>query len=149
MTREPGRNDQCPCGSGRKYKHCCLRANDASDFLWRHARAAEGRLAPELLQLAKEFGPRFVAAALEEFFFDFRERFAGEKGQMLTSEAVRDLDFELRDLYFYIEDEVWNPRLPELRNTDGDKLLVNGRELYSQGFGLQVRWTPNRSARAC
>ncbi|MFA4682866.1 SEC-C metal-binding domain-containing protein, partial [Xanthomonas perforans] len=18
-----GRNDQCPCGSGRKYKHCC------------------------------------------------------------------------------------------------------------------------------
>jgi tetratricopeptide (TPR) repeat protein len=22
----PGRNDPCPCGSGRKYKHCCLRA---------------------------------------------------------------------------------------------------------------------------
>lgn len=21
-----GRNDPCPCGSGRKYKHCCLRA---------------------------------------------------------------------------------------------------------------------------
>ena len=21
----PGRNDPCPCGSGRKYKHCCLR----------------------------------------------------------------------------------------------------------------------------
>ncbi|MBN8734381.1 MAG: SEC-C domain-containing protein, partial [Acidobacteria bacterium] len=20
----PGRNAQCPCGSGRKYKHCCL-----------------------------------------------------------------------------------------------------------------------------
>ena len=20
----PGRNSQCPCGSGRKYKHCCL-----------------------------------------------------------------------------------------------------------------------------
>jgi uncharacterized protein YecA (UPF0149 family) len=19
-----GRNDPCPCGSGRKYKHCCL-----------------------------------------------------------------------------------------------------------------------------
>ena len=19
-----GRNDQCPCGSGKKYKHCCL-----------------------------------------------------------------------------------------------------------------------------
>lgn len=22
----PGRNDPCPCGSGRKHKHCCLRA---------------------------------------------------------------------------------------------------------------------------
>lgn len=27
MTREYrkiGRNDECPCGSGKKYKHCCL-----------------------------------------------------------------------------------------------------------------------------
>jgi uncharacterized protein YecA (UPF0149 family) len=22
--RTTGRNDMCPCGSGRKYKHCCL-----------------------------------------------------------------------------------------------------------------------------
>lgn len=22
---KPGRNDPCPCGSGRKYKHCCMR----------------------------------------------------------------------------------------------------------------------------
>ncbi|MCI0432118.1 MAG: SEC-C domain-containing protein [Gemmatimonadetes bacterium] len=25
----PGRNDPCPCGSGKKYKHCCLRAQEA------------------------------------------------------------------------------------------------------------------------
>ncbi|HEX4219271.1 MAG TPA: DUF1841 family protein [Acidimicrobiales bacterium] len=25
-----GRNDPCPCGSGRKYKHCCLRAADSA-----------------------------------------------------------------------------------------------------------------------
>jgi hypothetical protein len=25
-SRRVGRNDPCPCGSGRKYKHCCLRA---------------------------------------------------------------------------------------------------------------------------
>ena len=24
MKAEPGRNSPCPCGSGRKYKHCCL-----------------------------------------------------------------------------------------------------------------------------
>ena len=27
---EPSRNDPCPCGSGKKYKHCCLRANEAA-----------------------------------------------------------------------------------------------------------------------
>jgi len=21
--KKPGRNDPCPCGSGKKYKHCC------------------------------------------------------------------------------------------------------------------------------
>jgi RimJ/RimL family protein N-acetyltransferase len=24
MSSKPGRNDPCPCGSGQKYKHCCL-----------------------------------------------------------------------------------------------------------------------------
>ncbi len=23
MPRTPGRNDKCPCGSGKKYKQCC------------------------------------------------------------------------------------------------------------------------------
>ncbi len=25
VVQEVGRNDPCPCGSGRKYKHCCGR----------------------------------------------------------------------------------------------------------------------------
>jgi uncharacterized protein YecA (UPF0149 family) len=24
MSKKTGRNDPCPCGSGKKYKHCCL-----------------------------------------------------------------------------------------------------------------------------
>ncbi len=269
MAREPGRNEPCPCGSGRKYKHCCLRAIDASDFLWRQMRAAEGRLVPELLHSAsKEFGAPFISAALEEFFLwdgvpedyeqtdecssffvpwfvyefvddpedpervanapgeslaalylrrhgdqlsptertfltsastspltfyvvkhvvpereiglhdvltgrdvvvrersatetvrpgavlftrvvtvddtsimsgcaplvippewhlsllDLRQRLTRGKGRMLPVEALRDLSLELRELYFHIEDKVWNPRLPELRNTDGDKLVL-------------------------
>ena len=27
-NKTPGRNDPCPCGSGRKYKHCCLNKTD-------------------------------------------------------------------------------------------------------------------------
>ena len=26
VAEKPGRNDPCPCGSGKKYKHCCLKA---------------------------------------------------------------------------------------------------------------------------
>ena len=31
MSAKIGRNDPCPCGSGRKYKHCCGRAAATSD----------------------------------------------------------------------------------------------------------------------
>ena len=24
VQKLPGRNDQCPCGSGKKYKNCCI-----------------------------------------------------------------------------------------------------------------------------
>lgn len=38
--RKPGRNDQCPCGSGRKYKHCCLE-KDEEQAREARAKAAE------------------------------------------------------------------------------------------------------------
>ncbi|MDO9517552.1 MAG: SEC-C metal-binding domain-containing protein [Methanosarcinaceae archaeon] len=31
MTSKPGRNDSCPCGSGLKYKRCCLNTNRAQN----------------------------------------------------------------------------------------------------------------------
>ncbi|HLH24108.1 MAG TPA: SEC-C domain-containing protein [Chloroflexota bacterium] len=37
MAKAPGRNAPCPCGSGRKYKNCCLPADEARE---RQARAA-------------------------------------------------------------------------------------------------------------
>jgi len=32
MTAEVGRNDPCPCGSGRKYKHCCQAKDPRADM---------------------------------------------------------------------------------------------------------------------
>ena len=29
---KPGRNDPCPCGSGKKYKHCCLDIDRAAEL---------------------------------------------------------------------------------------------------------------------
>ena len=65
----PGRNDPCPCGSGRKYKHCCLRAADAEDAARTRLRTAEGVLVPALFAFAnEEWGDGFFDEAWEEFF---------------------------------------------------------------------------------
>jgi hypothetical protein len=37
----PGRNDPCRCGSGRKYKHCCLDKDAAEASAKRASAAAE------------------------------------------------------------------------------------------------------------
>ena len=29
VAKTPGRNSLCPCGSGKKYKHCCLKTDRA------------------------------------------------------------------------------------------------------------------------
>jgi hypothetical protein len=64
-----GRNDPCPCGSGKKYKQCCLRAHEVDDGLRIRLRTAEGALVPVLLTYAvQEFGEEFVDEAWDEFF---------------------------------------------------------------------------------
>jgi hypothetical protein len=65
----PGRNDPCPCGSGRKFKHCCLQAADKDDAARMLLRSAEGVLVPALFSYAAdEFGAEFFKEAWEEFF---------------------------------------------------------------------------------
>jgi hypothetical protein len=65
----PGRNDPCSCGSGRKFKQCCLHALDASNAARLRLRNAEGALIPALFVYAGErFGAEFFAAAWDEFF---------------------------------------------------------------------------------
>lgn len=46
---KPGRNDPCPCGSGKKYKKCCLQAGETEDAAWREARITSD-LTAEALQ---------------------------------------------------------------------------------------------------
>jgi len=56
---KPGRNDPCPCGSGKKYKHCCLSAGSVppaapADLTWRRLRALLDGFAPEMLRFTTE-----------------------------------------------------------------------------------------------
>jgi hypothetical protein len=68
-SHEPGRNDPCSCGSGRKFKHCCLATRQAEDSLRLRWRSAEGRVIPTLLQYALEHWRReYLFAAWAEFY---------------------------------------------------------------------------------
>ena len=69
MTQKAGRNDPCPCGSGRKYKKCCLTSIDEAEFQYRHWRQVESQLIPELLSFALEtLGPEALTDAWSEFY---------------------------------------------------------------------------------
>jgi hypothetical protein len=55
QTERPGRNEPCHCGSGRKYKHCCLAKDEESD---RAAREQQASAAPEATPAEDEPSPR-------------------------------------------------------------------------------------------
>ncbi len=68
-----GRNDPCPCGSGKKYKQCCLNAGTAqaaapADLNWRRIRGLLDGFPDEMLRfIAQAYGPPAVHEAWDEF----------------------------------------------------------------------------------
>jgi SEC-C motif/Protein of unknown function (DUF2384) len=61
--KKPGRNDPCPCGSGKKYKQCCLKAEQtevASD---------RSEAVPRAIRWLTTRHPQAVREALDEGFF--------------------------------------------------------------------------------
>jgi hypothetical protein len=75
-----GRNDPCPCGSGRKYKHCCLLKETASvtdlhEQTWRRVRAAIDGYAASMLRFVTEaYGPGAIHQAWLEFTIGRRDK---------------------------------------------------------------------------
>ena len=66
-----GRNDPCPCGSGKKYKHCCLPGYAPSiDHVWARQHEESDRLTREITRFAlRKFGDR-----IHEAWQDFNMR---------------------------------------------------------------------------
>jgi hypothetical protein len=61
--KKPGRNDPCPCGSGKKYKQCCLRAERIE------AESDRSEAVPRALEwVLTKYGPA-AREALDEGFF--------------------------------------------------------------------------------
>ena len=89
---KPGRNDPCPCGSGNKYKKCCLAKEEAvareqlvkaqapRDTLRRDQRAAANRL--QVTELTAAVAARLARAEEEDTYEDALD---------IASNAVVDL----------------------------------------------------------
>ncbi len=79
-----GRNDPCPCGSGKKYKHCCLARETARLQLLQEERDAKMRAAD---WLTDNYGEAVEEAARDRFFLD-------EEGDM--PERIAELSEDTR-----------------------------------------------------
>jgi hypothetical protein len=85
------------------------------------------------LSIMSGCGPLLIPPAWQLAVLDLRDRFAGGKGRVLIRERLREMAVELRALYFYIDDHVRNPPMPQLRNTDGDRLVLTTLVYRLQG----------------
>ena len=68
LREKTGRNDPCPCGSGRKYKHCCLKAAAAlEETPWKRQQRAHDRLTTDMLKLARRHFEEELVLAWADF----------------------------------------------------------------------------------
>ncbi len=86
MMERPGRNDPCPCGSGLKYKKCCLPHEEARGAV---AERMESTALPLLARLAR-FAQAAAAAPLETVA---REEFPFWHGRLDRAQGARIVDF--------------------------------------------------------
>jgi hypothetical protein len=80
------RNKECPCGSGKKYKRCCLTKNEtASGFSGGDRRS--------VLEGLERFVDKELGAEDEEasalFCWKYEDREAGQKGACRAFELLR------------------------------------------------------------
>lgn len=77
MAEKIGRDDECPCGSGKKYKKCCSTTSNAAvfDLAWQNLRQTEGRVVDQHLMpyVTQTLSPDVLKTAIEDFFPELPE----------------------------------------------------------------------------
>ena len=97
--KKVGRNDPCPCGSGKKYKQCCLRANEAKTA---RAENDPSEAVPRAIRWLLSRHGRDVRQALDEGFFgtlndDEYERLQVEHAESHQGIMVNAMEWLLAD----------------------------------------------------
>lgn len=89
IGRKIGRNDACPCGSGRKYKRCCMGHEEEREAIAATIDRTALPLLSEVARSTERYAPRPDSIARE--FFPFW------RGPLDDAKAARLMDFEIFD----------------------------------------------------
>ncbi len=133
-----GRNTLCPCGSGLKYKKCCLQASEEAAAEARSPRSYHWSLGEvysmntqEIIALLHQFG---VSFAKEQFFKDVDKHYACSDLFKTWEKryTIRAKGFD-RDFVWMAIDVLWARLVPEKINLEQlDSLIIQGYELTSE-----------------
>ena len=72
IQAEPGRNDECPCGSGRKYKKCCLAKSTDVALLEALRQAMATEEWQQALSLIRDISPQTLEVRRAEAIASYR-----------------------------------------------------------------------------
>ncbi len=67
--------------------------------------------------------PYAISQTYHQYFIEYREDILMEN-KIIDEDLLTDYDDDFRDSYFDIREQLLNPKMPELHNTDGDKLQL-------------------------
>lgn len=123
LREKAGRNDPCPCGSGKKYKHCCLKvAPRSEDSAWRRQRDASDSLTREMLR----FAGREFADDRHDAWLDFNQ----EAIPIPSKEDNAEL--QIFSPYFLFE---WDPDRPARRRGSQPRAGLVARSYLEKAGG--------------
>lgn len=112
MLEKIGRNDPCPCGSGVKYKKCCLKREEEL----KSRRRTEGAAVSDAFDWLMQHYPQQVSAAIETGFFAALEKTDRELLSTVSPSLQGRIQFNFRD---------WLINDASLE-VDGEKRAVSG-----------------------
>ncbi|QDG54317.1 hypothetical protein FIV42_27295 [Persicimonas caeni] len=171
VPEDIGRNDPCPCGSGRKYKKCCQRAHRMQREAEKRSAGVEdlihqGTNAWGMFKLLRQVRENNMFALFYEMTHSegpFRERFASKTDYIQAADAGEEIlvagsDADLRrirldgsDHYLLLTEGLSDPRATSYRYT---VIILRPNELDAEGNqrsvdhrGLRV-WDIERHERA-
>jgi len=135
-TKKLGRNDPCHCGSGRKYKDCHLRAEEAYRGEQLKLRQAQDSLLPKIIEAAQSVPDQFPAAFAR--FWDGRYEIA----QMDELDTLEDRGAERFLTWFAFDHRQADGRtlVEQLHDAAGS----NGFDVNPVERQLLAAWRPAR-----